>query len=289
MNEFTLPSYSLPLVREIGFMIDKKGSLQHPSRFMEEVHVFIYVKKGMIYVVEDGIDYQVKEGTYLFLSKNTPHWGTKTYAPGTQWYYIHFYDPPQDLGVENKGEYSPFQQPMMIHSETYDKKLTIPKRETVQKPEYIDLQLQKLLDRYESQHSFQPLRSSALTYDLFLDLYQEKLDEKIHKRSNRIVNQLIELLKKAPTDRLSSEQISEKLGMNYAYISNLFRQQTGKTVTQFQHELLVEQAIRYFKESSHNVSEVSEILGFSNPFYFSRVFKKVSGISPSDYLNQHYR
>ncbi|MCY8513134.1 helix-turn-helix domain-containing protein [Bacillus atrophaeus] len=37
------------------------------------------------------------------------------------------------------------------------------------------------------------------------------------------------------------------------------------------------------------MTEVSNKLGFSNPYYFSRVFKKVTGVSPSVYLSQIYR
>ena len=41
--------------------------------------------------------------------------------------------------------------------------------------------------------------------------------------------------------------------------------------------------------TSYNINEISNIIGYDNPLYFSRIFKKVKGVSPSDYrksLNQ---
>ncbi|WP_246354138.1 helix-turn-helix domain-containing protein [Paenibacillus phytohabitans] len=43
------------------------------------------------------------------------------------------------------------------------------------------------------------------------------------------------------------------------------------------------------RTSSYNVSEISEALGYPNPYYFSRVFKKVLGESPSSYMKHLYR
>nr|WP_268515848.1 AraC family transcriptional regulator [Bacillus atrophaeus] len=75
--------------------------------------------------------------------------------------------------------------------------------------------------------------------------------------------------------------------MNYAYLSSLFRKQTGKSITAYKNELLIEQAIDIFKKSNKNITEVSNKLGFSNPYYFSRVFKRVTGVSPSVYLARY--
>ncbi|MCT2535982.1 AraC family transcriptional regulator [Aquibacillus koreensis] len=290
MHEVVLQAYHLPLVRDAGFMVDTKGIQIHPNRKMEHTHVFIYVRKGAIFVVEDEKEYKLSEGTYLFLRKNTSHWGSKPYAPDTEWFYIHFYDAPNEPDKKSMQEYSSFQQASMIHEDTYNTILTLPKFDKPTQPEYIELQLQKILDRYHASSPIRPLQLSTMTYELFLELYQERKNKHENKNINRIVNKMIELLKQTPTERINSKDIAVELGMNYSYLSHLFREQTGKSVTQFQNELVIEEAIRLFKNNTtYNVSEVSEILGFSNPFYFSRVFKKVTGISPSVYLNQNYR
>jgi AraC-like DNA-binding protein len=285
MHEVILTVNSLPLIREVGHMSDEEGLLKHPDRLMETINVFVYVKKGLIDVIEDGIKYELSEGSYLFLRKNTPHWGSSFYIPGTEWYYIHFYN----LEEKETPEFSHYQHSSLILEENYSAHIKLPKQGMVHNPEYIEWQLKKLHDDYQSPQPFRPLYLSALTYQFFVDLYTVQLTEGKESKQHRIVGRMIELFSQAAPKKLSSEEISTTLGMNYAYLSTLFRQETGKSITQFQDELLIEKAITLLKKESVNISEVSDTLGFSNPFYFSRVFKKITGVSPSAYLKQTYR
>ncbi|MGM0877565.1 MAG: helix-turn-helix domain-containing protein [Bacillota bacterium] len=289
MHEISLFSNSLPLIREIGFMKDYDGTNRHPDRLMEKINVFVYVKKGNIQVYEDGVEYQLKEGEYLFLRKNVPHWGSSLYPLGTEWYYIHFYDSPNQLNVEESAEYSLYQQSSLILEETYISQIKLPKHGIVLNPEFTELQLKKLVEDYTSPHPIRPLHLCVLTFQFFIDLFANRLEENKQSKQYRIVRKMIELFSNNTTIKMSSKEIASALGMNYAYLSTLFRKETGKSITQFQDELLIEEAIKLLKNETVNVSEVSHTLGFSNPFYFSRVFKKVTGVSPTTYLNQTYR
>lgn len=286
MNEVILPTYSLPLVREVGNMIDKEGINKHPERKMDIVNVFVYVKKGTIQVIENGIEYLLTAGSYLFLRKGIHHWGEELYTPGTEWYYIHFYT--QDLDNSDKhNEYSSFHQASIIVEDVYNTVITLPKQGSVRNPDYTELQLNQIIEEYRSSLPTRPLNLTVKTFQFFVYLYKDNLEE--NKNSNhRIVGQMIELFQSSTTKKLNSKQIADEIGMNYTYLSTLFREHTGKSITQFQNELLIEKAINLFKSNSLNITEVSNTLGFSNPFYFSRVFKKVTGVSPSTYLNQTY-
>lgn len=289
MHEIKIMTNNLPLIREIGHMKDEDGTSGHPDRLMEKINVFVYVKKGHIQVYEDGIEYNLKEGAYLFLRKNIPHWGSSLYSPGTEWFYIHFYDSTTQDNQETQSEYLHYQQSSLILEETYASQIKLPKHGVVFNCEYTELQLKKLVESYNSPHSLRPLFLCTVTFQFFVDLYARKIEEKNNSKQNRIVGKMIELFINNSSKKLSSKDIETALCMNYAYLSTLFRKETGKSITQFQDELLIEKAITMLKNESVNVSEVSNALGFSNPFYFSRVFKKVTGVSPTTYLNQTYR
>ncbi|MGP4041993.1 AraC family transcriptional regulator [Gracilibacillus sp. D59] len=281
-----ISSSSFPLLHEIGLMSDEKGLEKHPDRVMEKLNVFVYVIKGQLQVIEDNEIYTLKKGSYLFLRKNIHHWGDEFYQPGSQWFYIHFFT--NDV-QENVNEYSTYGKTSLIHHEEYQRKLTMPKYGEVSHLGYTESQLEQILEMFESSHPMRPLVTSMYTHQFFLDLYLENLEAYTNKKSNRIVAKMIQLIDKRDRQKLSSQEISESLGMNYAYLSSLFKQHTGKSITQYQNERMVEKAIQLFRKENFNVSEVSDKLGFSNPFYFSRVFKKVTGMSPSDYLRQIYR
>ncbi|WP_163539315.1 AraC family transcriptional regulator [Gracilibacillus sp. YIM 98692] len=285
-HRIIMEGHTYPLVQEIGFMYDINGVFKHPNRVMEHLHVFIYVKKGKLQVKEDGESFYLTKGSYLFLKKGTHHWGEDYYLPGSEWYYIHFYD-------RNKGnkmpEYTPYRQTSFIGVEAYDSIFSLPKSSNVEQPSYMETKCQKLLELYESTHPLRPTITSIQVFQLFLDLYVESLNESSYKKSNRIVTKMVQLFHKHKEQKLTSQQIADKLGMNYSYLSTVFKKQTGKSVTQYQNEMLIEQAMQMFRKGDCNVSEVSDALGFSNPFYFSRVFKRTIGVSPSAYLEQIYR
>lgn len=81
--------------------------------------------------------------------------------------------------------------------------------------------------------------------------------------------------------------MAEELNLSPGYLSDLLKQETGKTAIELIHIYLVSEAKNMLKESDLSVSEISYLLGFENPPYFSRLFKKESGLSPSQFKQQH--
>lgn len=81
----------------------------------------------------------------------------------------------------------------------------------------------------------------------------------------------------------------KKLPHNYDYIRKLFKKETGVTPREFLLKQRMELAQKLLtggaanKYSSYTVSQIAEACGFSEPLYFSRVFKKYYGVSPSNY------
>lgn len=288
LHTIILNSYSIPLVRDVGYIHDQKGIYGHPVRKMEKIHVFVFVIEGSIHVYEDGTEYRINAGSYLFLRKNISHWGGELYKPGTKWYYIHFYDSPQNE-ITEEVEYMYFPHSSMIYEDTYSTKMSLPKHGTVYNADFMKTKLKNLVSLYENPHPLRPLQLSLLTYQFFIELYSSHLEERKETKKHYIVNQMVKLLRTTENKKLTGEEIANTLGMNYAYLSTLFKKQTGRSVSMYQNELLIEKAIDMFKKNDGNVSEVSDALGFSNPFYFSRVFKKITGVSPTTYINENYR
>lgn len=79
------------------------------------------------------------------------------------------------------------------------------------------------------------------------------------------------------------ELLTKSLGYGRTYISTIFKKHSGLSIIEYYTSLKIEEAKRLLKENSLSVSEIAETLNFTNQYYFSRVFKKVEGTSPSDY------
>jgi AraC-like DNA-binding protein len=80
--------------------------------------------------------------------------------------------------------------------------------------------------------------------------------------------------------------MASELKLSPKYLSDLLKQETGKTALELIHLYVISEAKNMLAAGDNNISEVAYRLGFENPPYFSRLFKKEVGISPKDFKNK---
>lgn len=85
-------------------------------------------------------------------------------------------------------------------------------------------------------------------------------------------------------DPLSLSSLSETFRISSSYLSKLFRQRAGRSFGEFLLAIRIDAAKRLIRENpGMPLKEVAECVGFNDPFYFSRAFKSIAGLPPSDY------
>lgn len=82
---------------------------------------------------------------------------------------------------------------------------------------------------------------------------------------------------------LRVDEICARIGYSKSYLSSLFREQTGTTITGYSTRIKIDAAKRMIREDRLNFAQISDKLSFDNPQYFSRVFKRVTGMSPTEF------
>lgn len=82
---------------------------------------------------------------------------------------------------------------------------------------------------------------------------------------------------------LSLHTLAETLNISAGYLSTLFRQETGKTVTDFVNEKRMEHAARLLRGSPLQVQIVAQYCGISDVNYFSKLFKRHHGVTPREF------
>ncbi|PSL23340.1 helix-turn-helix domain-containing protein [Chitinophaga ginsengisoli] len=80
--------------------------------------------------------------------------------------------------------------------------------------------------------------------------------------------------------------LADELAMSTRYLSDLLKQETGKTALEHIHIALIAEAKNLLMNSEKTVAETAYELGFENPPYFSRLFKKEVGVTPTQYREQ---
>lgn len=108
------------------------------------------------------------------------------------------------------------------------------------------------------------------------DVASEKSEEA------RMFEQIMGVLNRNVYGRISVEEVARQCHLSVSCVKKRFHKYTGMGVAGYFHKLKMKKAMELLEQGC-SVGEVSERLSFSSPFYFSSVFKKETGMSPSAY------
>lgn len=114
-------------------------------------------------------------------------------------------------------------------------------------------------------------------------LGRQRTVRSIHS-SDATLNLLINYMKQNITKTVTLKELMEYSGTNRTAIENIFRENLGKGAVEYFLILKTELAKKYLREDNYNITQISEILGYSSIHYFSRQFKKITGMTPTEYL-----
>lgn len=148
-----------------------------------------------------------------------------------------------------------------------------------------------------SQYPLSPLPESPLGGQQLVRIYLEEFlirmmrsEEK--KRSsnvvftskqtleNKLAEEMCEYLSEHIRDRVTLDSLSERFHFGKSHLCDIFKKAQGDTIVQYHLKLKIAEAKRMLHEEKLTITEISEQLGFESPAYFSRIFTKLSGVSP---------
>lgn len=105
--------------------------------------------------------------------------------------------------------------------------------------------------------------------------------------SSYLIKKALHMMSLRFTEDLHLNQIAEELFVTSNYLSRLFRQETGKSFSDYLSHLRIEKACELLGSSTLKIYQIGESVGYPNPRYFSEWFHKQMGMSPGDYRSRH--
>ncbi|WP_134701260.1 helix-turn-helix domain-containing protein [Ammoniphilus sp. YIM 78166] len=118
----------------------------------------------------------------------------------------------------------------------------------------------------------------------------ERLDELIRvvkdereKRSATVIDRAKAYIDDQYREEISMEQVAEYVSLSPYYFSKLFKVQIGETFIDYLTQLRIEEAKKLMLNPEYSLKEICYDVGYKDPNYFSRVFKKVTGTTPKEY------
>lgn len=114
----------------------------------------------------------------------------------------------------------------------------------------------------------------------------DELQEERGRRAKSVLDRALEYIRKHYREDVSLEQAADHAGLNPYYLSKLFKLQTGETFIDHITRLRVDKAKQLLKDEQYSLKEICYQVGYNDPNYFSRAFKKAAGVTPSQYRQQ---
>ena len=88
-------------------------------------------------------------------------------------------------------------------------------------------------------------------------------------------------------ESLTVSQVAAELGYHPQYLNRVFKESMGTTIRQFHLDMRIRKAMEFLESTSLNIQTVAAACGFDDQNYFSRLFKRRTGMSPTDYRKLH--
>ena len=261
-----------PLVRgayltDVGFFPKAKEHYREREEGADQ-YILIYCTEGRGIIEVEDKKYHLGRSDAFCIPRNRRHR-----------YYADEEEPWSILWVHFKGEtipYYPVQECRIVHlaSRASDNRMMV-----------LFKLLFRVLERNYTLGNFIYI-SQVLSLILSEVYFREKMDESTTQ--DRHVTLVIRYMYQNLKKNLTLSDISQEVQLSKSYLNTIFKTQTGKSPVEFFIHLKMQEACKLLKSGQMYVYEAAAALGYEDQYYFSRIFKKVVGVSPRDYQNGDY-
>jgi AraC-like DNA-binding protein len=150
----------------------------------------------------------------------------------------------------------------------------------------------EILEKMEGEWTFKRTswQNSCMAglYQLFALLEKIDFSSYLPLRSCRQIQPALEYIEKNYGDsELDNEILAKQVNMSISYFRRIFKQTFKVTPIKYLQTIRINKAKELLLTERFTVNKASEMVGFSSPFYFDTVFKKETGITPTDYMRSN--
>lgn len=227
-------------------------------------YILLYCIKGAGSILINGENIQLKANSFYLIPRQTAHHYKSALSDPWSIYWVHFDGKLADYlyhiyaSQKTRLVILPFDENRI---KTFDEILTL--LENSFEESVLEIAHIKLVNFISSFVYFKELNPVALENDL--------------------IQQSINFMKENVGQIYAVSDLAKAKNLSITHYSRLFKNKTGVSTLQYFNQLKIQKSCQYLYFSDKNIKEICHELGFSDPFYFSRLFKKYIGISPSEY------
>lgn len=245
-----------------------KGA-NHPDRIMPE-HDLVYIIEGTWEIYQNETAYKLQADDVIFLHAGQHHYGLRPCCPNTKTMFIHVNNDIEDcfIPIDNyKKKSSQFIIHTVIHCQN---------NYTVKKL------FQEIISVFWSGLSAKESKISALFQLLLCELHECNDTGNFFELD--IFEKVIQIIHLNPQIFFTSKELADKLYVSERTLRNKFIKLYDQTLYQYQVHTKLQKACIFLQDYPNmKLREIAANLGFYDEFHFSKAFKKIYGLSPTEF------
>lgn len=242
-------------------------------------NVLIYCVKGTGWYQVGEQKFQVGENQFFILPASTPHaYGSYASDPWTI-YWIHFKG--IHSSIYTQGNLTPHDIKASINSRIGDRNQIF----------------EEIFNTLYNGYSLENLRyvTSMLHYYLASMQYIQQFRRAPHKKEENcqdgesIINAVIHYMNENLERKITLQEIAAYAGYSVSYISSLFKQHKQQSPINYLNKLKIDKSCEILSSSNIKICQLCHKVGIDDPYYFSRLFTRLTGVSPTEYQRLNNR
>lgn len=252
-------------VTDIGFYPKARFHFRKRARGAEQ-NILIYCYEGKGEVIIRNKEYKLEADEFIIIPAKTPHAYTADEKDPWSIYWVHFKGLVSDTIVSGMERKSGLKGVIRF------------KEKSIELFNDIYAQLER---GYRTDNLM--YANMCLWHFFTTFLFNEKYNTSGKLSNKDPVDLVIDFLRNHIDSVLSLEDMAAEVTLSPSHFSYLFKNKTGFSPIEYFNHLKIQQACQYLLFTDLRVKEISYKLGIEDPYYFSRMFTKVMGMSPNSY------
>jgi len=253
---------------------DPSGPRRRITRTLQH-HELILATGGSGSIIIDGRKYQVQPGMLFYI------------APGVQHTFeLSGEDLPYVMTVHfSYGFVTLTDGCLAISNEAPI--LTIPSGQQLKDCYQVEELFKRLVDTWHAKGLGYEFMTKTLLQQLLIAIWQNiRKQDQIDATSLKI-EKFIAYMQQNLSKKITLHELSDRVQWSPTYLSRIFKGITGYAVIEYFNKMKMDQAKEYMLGGDMKIKEVAQAVGYTDEFYFSRMFKRIEGMSPSEFYSKN--
>lgn len=239
---------------------------------MENTHDLVYLMEGGWEIWEENSCYRLEAGDMIFLHAGRRHFGKTGCLPGTRTMFIHF-DKLKEDSISSQNQVYGWDDTVLIDSVTHCQN----------NPRVMEL-CKDIICNFFSGAPYIQIKLFAQLIELLYELSTMSLKSKNGLVEDELVRETIFRIGTTPSKNYTVQSLADDLYICASTLSKRFKKATGMSIYQYQLNTKLEMArTAILNDQNLSLKEIAAVFGFCDEFHFSKLFKKIYGLSPSQF------